>query len=199
MSDSVSGDLMRYVHVVRGVGAGGRWRRARGPGAAAAIPLRRGAGAPGRVGARQESASGQGSDRAGLHVLEDGKPQAVAAFSAIDLADPAPPPTRWMRDVASDVRRNTDIVDKRLVTIVMDDAAIPFEHRDGQQRAGNRPAGRRSSQAQRSRVRCVYSRQPQRPGVHGRSGTPAESGGGVRGRQPRDWRSVQGDRAGRRC
>ena len=32
-----------------------------------------------------------------------------------------------MREVASDVRRNTDIVDKRLVSIVMDDAAIPFE------------------------------------------------------------------------
>jgi VWFA-related protein len=60
-------------------------------------------------------------------VLEDGKPQTVAAFSAIDLADPAPPPARWMRDVALDVRRNTDIVDKRLVTIVMDDGLIPFD------------------------------------------------------------------------
>lgn len=60
-------------------------------------------------------------------VLEDGKPQPIAAFSAIDLEDPEPPLTAWMRDVAFDIRRNTDIVDKRLVTIVMDDALIPFD------------------------------------------------------------------------
>ena len=69
----------------------------------------------------------RGLTPADFTILEDGKPQAVATFSAIDLADPAPPPTRWMREVASDVRRNTDIVDKRLVSIVMDDAAIPFD------------------------------------------------------------------------
>ena len=60
-------------------------------------------------------------------ILEDGKPQTVATFSAIDLPDPVPPSTPWMRNVVSDVRRNTDIVDKRLVSIVMDDAAIPFD------------------------------------------------------------------------
>ena len=69
----------------------------------------------------------KGLTPADFTIFEDGKPQAVSTFSAIDLADPAPPPTRWMREVASDVRRNTDIVDKRLVSIVMDDAAIPFE------------------------------------------------------------------------
>ena len=60
-------------------------------------------------------------------ILEDGKPQPMAAFSAVDVEDPDPPPTAWMREVAFDVRRNTDIVDKRLVTIVMDDALVPFD------------------------------------------------------------------------
>ena len=32
-----------------------------------------------------------------------------------------------MRDIAPDVKRNTDIVDSRLVVIVMDDATIPFD------------------------------------------------------------------------
>jgi VWFA-related protein len=69
----------------------------------------------------------QGLTAKDFTIFEDGKPQTVATFSAIDLPDPAPPPTRWMREVSSDVRRNTDIVDKRLVSIVMDDAAIPFD------------------------------------------------------------------------
>ena len=69
----------------------------------------------------------QGLTAQDFSILEDGKPQTVATFSAVDLPDPAPPPTRWMREVASDVRRNTDIVDKRLVSIVMDDALVPFD------------------------------------------------------------------------
>lgn len=69
----------------------------------------------------------KGLTPADFTILEDGKPQTVAAFSAIDLPDPAPPPARWMREVSSDVRRNTEIVDKRLVSIVMDDAVIPFD------------------------------------------------------------------------
>ena len=60
-------------------------------------------------------------------IYEDGKPQAVAAFTAVDLPDPIPPPTPWMREVASDVRRNTEVADRRLVVIVMDDATIPFD------------------------------------------------------------------------
>ena len=69
----------------------------------------------------------RGLTPADFTIFEDGRPQSVAAFSAIDLPDPEPPPTRWMREVSSDVRRNTDIVDKRLVSIVMDDALIPFD------------------------------------------------------------------------
>jgi VWFA-related protein len=60
-------------------------------------------------------------------ILEDGKPQAVAAFSAIDLPDPVPPSTPWMRDVAPDVRSNAEYNERRLIAIVMDDATIPFQ------------------------------------------------------------------------
>jgi VWFA-related protein len=60
-------------------------------------------------------------------ILEDGKPQAVAAFSAIDLPDPVPPSTPWMRDVAPDVRSNAEFNERRLIAIVMDDATIPFQ------------------------------------------------------------------------
>ena len=60
-------------------------------------------------------------------ILEDGKPQSVAAFSAIDLPDPVPPSTPWMRDVAPDVRSNAEYNERRLIAIVMDDATIPFQ------------------------------------------------------------------------
>ena len=60
-------------------------------------------------------------------IHEDGKPQQVMVFSAIDLPDPPPPSTAWLRDVAPDVRRNTEVIDHRLITIVMDDATIPFD------------------------------------------------------------------------
>jgi VWFA-related protein len=60
-------------------------------------------------------------------ILEDGRPQSVAAFSAIDLPDPVPPTTPWMRDVAPDVQRNTEIAERRLISIVMDDATIPAD------------------------------------------------------------------------
>ncbi len=60
-------------------------------------------------------------------IFEDGKPQSVAVFNAVELPDPPAPSTAWVRDVASDVKRNTDVIDHRLITIVMDDATIPFD------------------------------------------------------------------------
>lgn len=60
-----------------------------------------------------------------FEVFEEGRPQTVQAFSAVDLPDPEPAPVAWMRDVAPDVKRNTEIVDRRLVVIVMDDGSIP--------------------------------------------------------------------------
>ena len=69
----------------------------------------------------------KGLTAADFTILEDGKPQQVVAFSSVDLPDPAPPSTPWMRDVAPDVRRNTELAERRLVTIVMDDATMPFD------------------------------------------------------------------------
>jgi VWFA-related protein len=57
-------------------------------------------------------------------ILENGKPQGVAAFQAVDMPDELPPPTPWMRDVIPDVRRNDEAIEHRLVVIVMDDASM---------------------------------------------------------------------------
>ena len=62
-------------------------------------------------------------------ILEDGKPQKVLAFNAIDIPEPRPVPTpeaAWTRDVAPDVRENTT-PEGRLFVIVMDDGLIPFD------------------------------------------------------------------------
>lgn len=57
-------------------------------------------------------------------LLEDGKPQTVTAFSAVDLPAAVAPPVPWMRDVPPDVRSN-DMSDSRLFVVVLDDALIP--------------------------------------------------------------------------
>ena len=58
-------------------------------------------------------------------ILEDGKPQQIAAFHAIDLPDivTTPVASGWKRDVAPDVATNS-VADARLFVIVMDDATI---------------------------------------------------------------------------
>ena len=66
----------------------------------------------------------RGLNAADFTVLENGVPQAVVAFVPIDVPEPDPVETRWMRDVQADVRRN-DLGDGRLFAIVMDDATIP--------------------------------------------------------------------------
>jgi VWFA-related protein len=58
-------------------------------------------------------------------VLEDGRPQAIASFSAVDLPDVVTERTfaaPWVQTVAPDVQKNTDVKDRRIVAIVMDDA-----------------------------------------------------------------------------
>ena len=57
-------------------------------------------------------------------ILEDGTPQPVAVFQAVEIPDPEPPPIAWMRDVAPDVATNAGIQDRRLFLIVMDDMTI---------------------------------------------------------------------------
>ena len=55
-------------------------------------------------------------------ILEDGAPQALTAFTAVDVPDVEEPSAAWVRDVAPDIRRNDEASDRRIVILVMDDA-----------------------------------------------------------------------------
>src|SRR5688500_78225 len=57
-------------------------------------------------------------------ILEDGVPQPISVFTAVDVEDPEPPTAKWMLDVAPDVRSNEGIEDRRLFLLVIDDAMI---------------------------------------------------------------------------
>jgi VWFA-related protein len=58
-------------------------------------------------------------------IVEDGKPQDIRTFKAIDLEDVVETlPARWVREVAPDVRRNDEFRDHRVVVIVLDDASM---------------------------------------------------------------------------
>ena len=58
-------------------------------------------------------------------VLENGQPQDLSVFNAVDIADPVPPKTAWLRNVAPDVRSNAeDHRERRLFLILIDDAAV---------------------------------------------------------------------------
>ncbi len=53
-------------------------------------------------------------------MLEDGKPQPVVAFAAVDIPSPPPVAAEWMRQIGSDVATNQlDL--RRIVVIIMDD------------------------------------------------------------------------------
>jgi VWFA-related protein len=53
-------------------------------------------------------------------VLEDGKPQPVVAFAAVDIPSPPPVAAEWMRQIGSEVATNQlDL--QRIVVIIMDD------------------------------------------------------------------------------
>ncbi len=56
-------------------------------------------------------------------VTEDGRPVEIQTFSAVDLPDTVVTASApWVNDVPPDVRRNDDLSDRRILTIVMDDA-----------------------------------------------------------------------------
>ena len=57
-------------------------------------------------------------------LLEDGKPQVIFAFQAIDVPDPPPASAPWVRDAAHDVLTNAEAPDQRLFLIAMDDAVF---------------------------------------------------------------------------
>ena len=68
----------------------------------------------------------RGLTKADFTVFEDGKPQEVAVFEAIDVPDPVPPPVAWMRDVTPDVTTN-EVRPTRLWVIAIDDALMPSD------------------------------------------------------------------------
>jgi VWFA-related protein len=57
-------------------------------------------------------------------ILDQGKPQQIVAFSAVDVPAPVSYPAAWMREAPIDVVSNVE--KRRLVTIVMDDAYTEF-------------------------------------------------------------------------
>jgi VWFA-related protein len=57
-------------------------------------------------------------------ILENGQPQKLAVFNAVNIPVAVPPKTAWLRDVAPDVRSNEDQRERRLFLILIDDAAI---------------------------------------------------------------------------
>ena len=66
----------------------------------------------------------RGLTAADFTVFEDGRPQQISIFEAIDVPDPEPPPAEWMRDVTPDVTTN-EVRVTRLWVIAIDDALIP--------------------------------------------------------------------------
>ena len=66
----------------------------------------------------------RGLTPADFTVLDNGTPQRISVFSAVDIPDAVPPSAPWMRDVAPDVGTNDAVQDRRLFLIVIDDATI---------------------------------------------------------------------------
>src|SRR5579871_6717839 len=77
----------------------------------------------------------RGLTQSDFTIIEDDRPQQVAAFSFVDIADTPPveivsgQSTAWVHEVASDVQTNASAgkPDSRLIVLVIDDAMIPFE------------------------------------------------------------------------
>jgi VWFA-related protein len=68
----------------------------------------------------------RGLTPADFTVLEDGKPQPIVGFDAIDLPDQMQPRGSWMREVAPDVVTNR-LDAQRVVVILLDDFGVPFD------------------------------------------------------------------------
>ena len=60
-------------------------------------------------------------------VLEDGKPQPIVSLEELSAPEPDGSLVPWMREVAPDVRTNA-ADDRRIVTLILDDAIVSFHH-----------------------------------------------------------------------
>jgi VWFA-related protein len=69
----------------------------------------------------------RGLTQADFTVSEDGKPQPIVAFTAVDVPDPEPPAAPWMATASPDVQTNVGAQDPegRLFVLLLDDAMIP--------------------------------------------------------------------------
>jgi hypothetical protein len=93
-------------------------------GDAAAVPIAGGSGPPGRVRPRSRPPPVTGLGPSDFTILENGQPQTLAVFNAVNIPVAVPPKTAWLRDVAPDVRSNEDQRERRIFLILIDDAAI---------------------------------------------------------------------------
>lgn len=65
----------------------------------------------------------RGLTAADFTILEDGRPQTIQTFSAVDIPDVVVQDTTpWMREIIPDVRSNEEFKDGRVVVLVLDDA-----------------------------------------------------------------------------
>lgn len=64
----------------------------------------------------------RGLNAADFLVREDGDPQDIGTFAAVDFPDSSSFATSWIREVAPDISRNDTLDDRRLFVLVMDDA-----------------------------------------------------------------------------
>lgn len=69
----------------------------------------------------------RGLTAADFTILEDGRPQAVSTFAAVDIPDVPPPTTTWLRTLTPDTRRNDTLDDRRLFVMVIDDATAELD------------------------------------------------------------------------
>jgi len=66
---------------------------------------------------------------AAFTILEDGKPQEISVFQAVDIPHDVAPSAAWMREIAPDVTSNEGLQERRLFLIVMDDATLQGDQR----------------------------------------------------------------------
>ncbi|MGE5360340.1 MAG: VWA domain-containing protein [Bacteroidales bacterium] len=64
----------------------------------------------------------RGLEASDFTVLEDGKPQKITMFSAVEIPDPEEPSAPWMKEVTPDVRRNEDDANSQIIVLLLDDA-----------------------------------------------------------------------------
>ena len=66
-----------------------------------------------------------GLTSADFTVLEDGRPQKIDTFTAIDLPDVVRTGATWIRDTPRETRANTELNEGAIVVIVLDDTMMP--------------------------------------------------------------------------